>query len=306
MKNLRHALARLWSRVPGVVAADPATAQRLQLLPVGGPLAAVPAPAAPPESFSKAGIVVVSYFGPAYLRQCLASELHRTAWPNFRVVVVDNGSDSATRDYLRGAAAGDPRLEAVFNGRNLGFAAANNVGLRRLDDCATLVLLNNDTIVPPGWLDNLVRHAAQPDVGLVGPVTNWTGNEARIDAAYDSIAGMEQFARAYTAAHADQLFDIAVPAMFCVAFRREVFQRVGELDEQYGAGMFEDADYAEAVRAQGWRAVCCEDAFVHHYGMASFSKLDQAAYRRLFERNREYFENKWSHPWTPHQARRAT
>jgi len=304
MNRLRQRLARLWPRTGRPAAAGAAAADRLRLLPAGGPLA--PVPAAPPAVCPRAGVVIVSYFGLDYLRQCLDSVRHRTAWPNFRVVVVDNGSDAATRDYLRGVAAADPRLEAVFNGRNLGFAAANNVGLRRLADCATLVLLNNDTIVPPGWLGGLVRHAAQPELGLVGPVTNWTGNEARIATDYDSIAGMERFAQAYTAARGDVVFDIAVPAMFCVAFRREVYARVGDLDEQYGLGMFEDEDYATAVRAQGWRTVCCEDVFVHHYGMASFAKLDPAAYRRLFERNRVYFEQKWGHPWTPHQARRAT
>lgn len=271
------------------------------LLPLGGPLPPVPPMLA--EGCSKAGIVIVSYFGLPYLRQCLESVFGRTVWPNFRVVVVDNGSDAATLAYLREQAAREPRLQVVENGRNLGFAAANNIGLRRLDDCETLVLLNNDVVVPPDWLGKLVARAAQPEYGLVGPVTNWTGNEAKIETSYGSLGEMERFAQEYAAARTGKAFDIPVLAMFCVAIRREVFARAGELDEGYKVGMFEDVDYAEAVRRLGLRVVCCEDVFVHHYGMASFSKIPPDEYQRLFEANRAYFERKWGHPWTPHRAR---
>ena len=280
------------------------TETRLRLLPPGGPLAPLPPPPAGP--WPRAGIVIVSYFGLPYLRQCLESVFQRTTWPDFRVVVVDNGSDAGTLEYLRAAAEREPRLQVVANGKNQGFAAANNTGLRLLSDCETLVLLNNDTVVPPDWLGKLAHYAARPDLGLVGPVTNWTGNEARIAAAYRSLSEMEQFAGAYTASQAGKIFDIPVLAMYCIAFRREVFARTGELDEAYGVGMFEDVDYAEGVRKLGLRVVCCEDIFVHHYGMASFSKIDPLEYQRLFERNRDYFTRKWGHPWEPFRTRLPT
>lgn len=282
---------------PAVAEAD----ARLRLLPAGGSLKPLPTP--PAEPCPRAGIVIVSYFGLPYLRQCLASVFQRTVWPDFRVVVVDNGSDAETLAFLRDEAAREPRLQVVENGANLGFAAANNIGLRLLDDCEVLVLLNNDTVVPPGWLAGLVRYALQPALGLVGPVTNWTGNEARIPTSYTTIAEMEAFAAERAATHAGGMFDIPVLAMYCVALRREVLRQAGMLDEGYKVGMFEDQDYAEAVRRLGLRVVCCEEIFVHHYGMASFSKLKPDDYQRLFEQNRRYYETKWGHPWEPHKAR---
>ena len=289
-------------RIPGLRRrADAASDSRLKMLPEGGPLPGIPAPVT--GACPRAGIVIVSYFALPYLRQCLNSVLNRTAWPDFRVVVVDNGSDAETLGFLRAAARGDPRLTVIENGANLGFAAANNIGLRTLDDCAYLVLLNNDTVVPPDWLGALIRHAAKPEVGLAGPVTNWTGNEARIEVDYTTVAGMERFAASQARSHAGRVFDIAVLAMYCLVFRREVLARVGELDEGYKVGMFEDQDYAESTRKLGLRVVCCEDAFVHHYGMASFSKLNPDDYQRLFDQNRQYYEKKWGHPWMPHRDR---
>ncbi|MDD5706908.1 MAG: glycosyltransferase family 2 protein [Kiritimatiellae bacterium] len=278
-----------------------AEGSRLRLLPKGG--SPPPLPPLPGSPSPRVGIVIVSFFGLPYLRQCLESVLQRTRWTNFRVVVVDNGSDAATIAFLRSEAVREPRLQVVENGTNLGFAGANNIGLRLLDDCEVLVLLNNDTVVPPGWLGGLARYALMPEIGLVGPVTNWTGNEARIRARYKSVAEMEAFAAEQAATHAGRLFDIPVLAMYCVAFRREVYRRAGALDEGYLVGMFEDQDYADAVRLLGLRVVCCEEVFVHHYGMASFSMLNPDDYRRLFEMNRKYYENKWGHAWVPHRQR---
>ncbi len=82
-------------------------------------------------------------------------------------------------------------------------------------------------------------------------------------------------------------------ALYCALLRREVWQRVGELDERFGIGMFEDDDYARRLRAAGLRLVCRRDAFVHHWQQASFGRMDEAAYLELFERNRQAFNAKW-------------
>jgi GT2 family glycosyltransferase len=67
--------------------------------------------------------------------------------------------------------------------------------------------------------------------------------------------------------------------------------------------MFEDDDFSLRVRKAGYRVVCAEDIFIHHWGKASFGKLDDSDYDRLFEENRRKFEEKWGQPWQPHRAR---
>jgi GT2 family glycosyltransferase len=140
-------------------------------------------------------------------------------------------------------------------------------------------------------------------IGLVGPVTNSVGNEAKIDVAYSSLEQMEDFSDRYTAQHRGRVFDISMLAMFCVAMRREVFEEIGFLDEKFGVGMFEDDDYSRRAQNLGYRTVCAEDAFVHHYGQASFKKLIASGkYQELWDRNHAYFESKWG-SWKPHVQR---
>jgi GT2 family glycosyltransferase len=244
-------------------------------------------------------VVVVTYGNREMTRACLDSVRDVGAWPNLQVIVVDNASTDGTPSDLRERAARG-EITAIFNDANRGFAAANNQGLA-VADGRYLVLLNNDTVVTRGWVGALVRHlAANPSVGMIGPSTNAIGNEARVDAGYATLAEMPKWAADFVRRNDGVAFAIPMLAMFCAALPREVFETVGPLDERFGVGMFEDDDYARRVRAAGLGIVCARDAFVHHWMKASFSKLPEAEYRAIFERNRRLFEEKWGVVWTPH------
>ena len=253
------------------------------------------------ESFPPASIIIVTYNNLELNRLCLQSIFSNTEWPNFEVIVVDNGSSDGTAEFLTEAAGKYPGLKVILNKGNLGFAAASNQGLKQAVG-EYLVLLNNDTAVPRNWLSALIRHlSADPKIGLIGPVTNEIGNEAKVPAGYSSLHEMPAWAAAYMREHDNEVFEIPMLAMFCVAMRRRVFEQVGFLDERFGMGMFEDDDYTRRLRGAGYQICCSRDSFVHHVGSASFRKLDTSDYFELFERNRRLFEEKWGEVWRPHE-----
>lgn len=263
------------------------------------------------ESFAKAleetqspraSVIIVTYNNLAFTKACLFSLERDTAYDDFEIIVVDNASSDGTPDYLREWESGGVNRIVVLNEDNRGFAAANNQGITRATG-EYLVLLNNDTVVTPGWLGSLVAHLKRnPLLGLVGPVTNNIGNEARIDIHYSDMLEMRQKALSYTSERLGQLHPSANVAFFCVAFTRQAYNAIGDLDEDFGVGFFEDDDYCRRAEALGLHVAIADDVFIHHHLSASFDALAAERKRELFEKNRIIYEAKWG-PWTPHQYR---
>jgi GT2 family glycosyltransferase len=263
----------------------------------------IPVTYPPAADRPRASVILVTLNQLALTRMALESLLGNTNEVPYEIVVVDNGSSDGTPEYLRDLAARNPHVRMICNADNRGFPAASNQGLAAAKG-EILVLLNNDTIVPPGWLSGLVAHLADPTVGLVGPVTNRCGNEAEVSTTYGTYGGLLAFAEERRHAAAGCTFDIPVAVMFCVALRRDVLHRVGPLDERFEIGMFEDDDYSRRVRQAGWRVVCAEDVFVHHFGEATIGALfTSARYSQVFEANRRRFEEKWRLTWQSHERR---
>ena len=194
----------------------------------------------------------------------------------------------------------------MLNKTNRGFAGGNNDGIA-VADGEYIVLLNNDTIVTRGWLTNMLKHFSNDEaVGLVGPVTNSIGNEARINVTYTEPEQMPAFADSYINAHMGEEYNHhGILAMFCLMISRELYNKVGPLDEHYGIGMFEDDDYSIASEKNGYRNVLAEDVFIHHFGSVSFKKLEDETYRKLFEQNKAYYEQKWGEKWRKPEYRQG-
>ena len=161
----------------------------------------------------RVSIVIPTCNNLVFVTLCLRSLLANTEYPGYEVVVIDNGSTDGTPGYLRELMGRHPRVRGIFNEVNRGFAAANNQGLA-VATGDVLVLLNDDTMVPPGLLLQLVKHLDDPDIGLVGPVTNRAGNEAQIETSYRTYGEMVRFTGARARTHAGQLVDLRTLTMF--------------------------------------------------------------------------------------------
>lgn len=157
-------------------------------------------------------------------------------------------------------------------------------------------------MVTTGWLELLLRHLRRdPTVGLLTPVTNFAGNEIKIGTDYRNQEEMETFAAHVTRTHCGESFDVEVAPLFCAITPKQVWERVGPLDETFEIGMFEDDDLSMRVRAAGFRVVAARDCFIHHFGQGSFSQLPNVECQRIFDQNRRAFEIKWGMTWRPHR-----
>ncbi|MBV9171505.1 MAG: glycosyltransferase, partial [Chloroflexi bacterium] len=107
--------------------------------------------------FPLASIIIVTYNNVEVTRLCLDSMYRRTAYPTFEVIVVDNCSTDGTRDYLADFSARHDNFHLLLRDENEGFARANNLGVQAARG-EYIVFLNNDTVVPAGWLSRLLHY----------------------------------------------------------------------------------------------------------------------------------------------------
>lgn len=257
------------------------------------------------RQFPKVSIVVLCYNQLDYTKKCVQSILKQTAYPNYEIVLVDNASMDGTAGYLKEIEALHENIRVVLNTTNRGFAGGNNDGIRASTG-EYIVLLNNDTVITRGWLTGMIKRFLDGDrqIGIVGPVTNSIGNEAMVQLDYTNLEDMPAAAYIYTAKHMAMTYPHdGVLAMFCVMFSRKLIDRIGLLDEHYGIGMFEDDDYCFAAQRAGYENLLIEDVFVHHFGSISFKKIENEEYKKIFDANRSYYEEKWNVIWKAHHYR---
>ncbi len=239
-------------------------------------------PARPPVD-----VVVPVFRGLQTTLACLHSVLP-TLPPGSRLHVVDDaGPDPALAGALDGLAAAG-RIVLHRLPRNLGFPGAANAGLRAASG-RDAVLLNSDTLVPPGWLEALADAAhSAPDIASACPLSN----DATI-LSYPDVAGGNPvpdpaaFHALARRANGAATVEIPVAVGFCMFIRRDSLDAVGPLREDLWAqGYGEENDWCLRARHRGWRHVAAPGCFVAHHGGASFGP----ARRHLMARNAAVLE----------------
>jgi GT2 family glycosyltransferase/glycosyltransferase involved in cell wall biosynthesis len=235
-------------------------------------------------------IVIPIHGGQRVVDACLDSVLS-TLPPATRVIVVDDASPEPALAEALSALARQKRVRLIRNSRNLGFAASVNIGLRAAA-AHDVVLLNSDTMVPPGWLDELraVAYGA-PDIGTVTPLSN-DGSILSYPNQFDAndipdLAATVRLNALARRANGGGVVEIPVGVGFCLYIKRACLEDVGLLRaDVFAQGYGEENDFCLRARALGWRHVAAPGVFVAHVGGHSFG----AAARHLRTRNEALLE----------------
>ncbi|MBU2529979.1 MAG: glycosyltransferase family 2 protein [Elusimicrobia bacterium] len=236
----------------------------------------------------KTSIIIPVYNGLPHLKKCVKS-IYENSGSSFELIFVDNGSDKKTVEYLKS----QKDAIKVFNKKNYGFAKAVNQGLR-LASCEYIAVVNSDIIFYPAWLKNMLKILSKPNIGMVGPMTNRTVGLQRIKLAKkieNNSKALEIFSNAMRMKFKDEYFLIHRLIGFCFVFKREIFEKIGLLDERFGIGCFEDIDYCLRIRQAGYKLAALKNVFVYHHNHGSFGGHDN--FLKFAIKNREVFIDKW-------------
>jgi GT2 family glycosyltransferase len=242
-------------------------------------------------------VVVVSYNTRAMLDDCLRS-VAASREVVLEVFVVDNASRDGSAEHV---AAAFPDVRLIRNPDNRGFAAANNLALRRARG-RHLLLLNPDTLVEPLTIATLSRFLdARPAVGITGPkVLNRDGSLQSCGYWYPSLReeillsrNVRKLARFVFGEprqlpEPDRSRDVEWVDGCCLMIRREVLHGVGLLDEQYFL-YAEELDWCRSARKAGWEIRTCPEARMVHLQGQSSQQVKAAALALLVETKLRYY-----------------
>jgi len=243
-------------------------------------------------------IIIVSFNARADLERCLESLHAAPPAATHEIVVVDNGSSDGSADAARRWAD----VQVIETGANLGFARANNVGIRASRG-SNLLLLNSDTIVPAGAIDRLLAELDRDaDVAVAGP--RLVDGAGRAELSFGRMIGpLNEFLqkrRAQSGAVEALTRQRQYPDWVsgaCLLVRRADADAVGGLDERYFM-YTEDVDFCAAIRARGRKILFTPEVEVVHLRGRSAASAP-AATREHYRRSQLAFYEKHHPGWAP-------
>ncbi|MBU1660121.1 MAG: glycosyltransferase family 2 protein [Chloroflexi bacterium] len=222
-------------------------------------------------SSSAVSIIIPNWNGANVLPRCLTA-LSAQTFTDYEAIVVDNASTDGSVDNLE---AQWPNVQVIRLDRNLGFAAANNIGAHHARG-RWLALLNNDAFPEPGWLAALVQATrTHPEFTFFASRLIQAEAPNLLDGAGDvyHITGLA-WRRCYNIPVdqcGTQIEEVFSPCAAAALYPRDAFLEVGGFDEDFGS-YHEDVDIGFRLRLRGHHCLYIPDAIVHHIGSASTGK----------------------------------
>ncbi len=240
----------------------------------------LPEPPPIPAHTASVDIIVCVHNALLDVKRCVETLLQETTSP-YRLILVDDGSDAPTRDYLQSVAQKHAQVDLLRSEAATGYTFAANRGLRH-SHADFVVLLNSDTLLTPGWLDRMIA-CAQTDtqIGIVGPLSNtasWqsipeisTGTDWAENPLPPGVS-LADWAKSL-AEFSGRIYP-PMPFLngFCLLIRRQLIDAIGYFDEErFGAGYGEENDYVLRARKAGWQLALADDTYVYHARSRSYS-----------------------------------
>jgi len=219
----------------------------------------------------KVFIIILNWNGWRDTIECIES-LKKLNYPNYEVVIVDNGSTDESPQILPQKF---PKIKLIETGKNLGFAGGNNVGIKyALEKSADyILLLNNDALVDSGFLKESVRVGeSDQKIGILGPKIYFYDTETNKKTNKIWFAGGKINKILTKGTHINygqidkydgRLRTVDYITGCAILVKREVIKKIGPMNEDYFL-YYEDADWCLRARKRGFKCVLVPKAKIWH------------------------------------------
>ncbi len=225
----------------------------------------------------KVSIIVLNWKGWQDTLDCIDS-LSKIAYPNYEVLIIDNGSGNESVPQIKKHLAGknNPNFKFLIFDRNFGFAGGNNKGIKQAinNGADYVLLLNNDTTVDPLFLDKLAEAGEKnSSIGIVGSKIYFYSDPERIWFAGGKVNWLrtvgshlglnEKDTNKRSELKTENILPMDYITGCAMLIKKEVIEEIGVLSEDYFL-YYEDTDYCLRARKAGWRCVLAPESRIWH------------------------------------------
>jgi GT2 family glycosyltransferase/glycosyltransferase involved in cell wall biosynthesis len=238
----------------------------------------------------KVTVLIVSWNGMEFLESCLRS-LEEQTFPDFEVIVVDNGSTDGSPDLI---ARQFPDVKLIKFQTNRGFTCGINAGIEAASG-DIILLLNQDTVVLSGWIENMVKGLAEDQqIAIVGckilypdrQTLQHAGGVLHLNGLTDHYGAGEMDQGQHDS---DRDCDYVTGAAF--GFKASLVDHIGLFDERYSPAYFEELDFCLRALRHNFRVRYLHKPKIIHYESSSTGKFSPR-FLYLYHRNRLKFMQK--------------
>lgn len=243
------------------------------------------------KNFPKVSIIILNWNGKKDTIGCLES-LKKITYNNYQIIVVDNGSEDGSPEEIQNKFS---EVIVIRNKENLGFTGGNNVGIKYAlkQGADYILLLNNDTLVEPNFLSELVDVAECKNAGIVGPKIYYYSLPYILWSAGGNFISWIGKARTIGINKVDSpMYNILRKVFWltgcAILVKKEVFEKIGILEELYFSN-FEDLDFCYKARKAGYSIWYVPSSVIYHKVAQDWGGLDNPLYIYYQIRNNFFF-----------------
>ena len=231
-------------------------------------------------------VIIPNFNGKQYLKKCLDS-LRKQDYPNFEVILVDNGSKDGSVEWTK---EHYPEVRVIALAENTGFCGGVNTGIRA-SKAEYVLLLNNDTIVLPGFITELVCAIEKaPDIFSCQAKMLQIQDNSKMDDAgnfYCALGWAFADGKGKPESNYQEEREIFASCAGAAIYRKKILDQIGLFDEEHFAYL-EDVDIGYRAKLYGYRNLFCPTAKVLHVGSGTSGSRYNLFKIRYSSRNNMY------------------
>jgi O-antigen biosynthesis protein len=244
-------------------------------------------------------IVICTRDHEALLRTAVESIRMFSTYPNYELVIVDNGSRDPNAVAYLASLASQPGIQVIRDDSPFNYSRLNNSAVAHCRGDIVCLLNDDIEVVTPDWLEEMVSFAVKPDVGAVGARLWYPDGTLQHGGVIIGAGGVAGHAHLRLPKGSPGYFSRAVLQQelsavtgACLMIRRKVYQQVGGLDEQIAVA-FNDIDFCLRLRAAGYRNIWTPFAELIHHESASRGYEDNPEKIARFQREIRFMQSRW-------------